>query len=57
MLETFLLRYFLSRFLALFNINNDEAIDDEIFKNENDDEISKDENDDETLRNRRARVR
>ena len=58
-------RCFLSRFLALFNTNNDEAIDDEAFEDVNDDEIindetSEDESDDETAKtlcNRRTRVR
>ena len=57
MSEVFLLRYFLSRFLALFNINN-ETIDDETFKDVNDNETFK--SDDEIikiLRDRRTRVR
>ena len=51
-------RYFLSRFLALSNTDENEAIDDETSKN--DDETSKDVNDDETaetLCDRRTRVR
>ena len=53
--EIFLSRYFLlylSRFLALFNIKNDEAIDNETFKDVCDDEII----DDEILRDSRARI-
>ena len=48
MSEVFLSRYFLSRFLALSNINDEKAINDEAFKDVSDDEIIK--NDNETLR-------
>ena len=51
MSEIFLSRCFLSRFLALSDINKDEAIDDETSEDVNDDEIIK------TLCNRRTRVR
>ena len=55
-------RCFLSRFLALFNINNDEAINDEASEDVSDNEAFKndDDDDDETVKalcNRRARVR
>ena len=53
MLKIFLLRYFLSRFLALFNINNNEIINDKAFKDVSDNEIiiNKNDNDNEILRN------
>ena len=44
----FLSRYFLSRFLALSNIDDDEVINDEIFKNVSNNEII--ENDDEVIK-------
>ena len=50
-------RYFLSRFLALSDINENEIINDEIFKDVSDDETSESDNETvKTLRDRRARV-
>ena len=55
----FLLRYFLSRFLTLFNINN-KIINDEVFKDENDNEninnkVFKNNNDNEIINNKALR--
>ena len=43
-LSFFLLRYFLLRFLALFNINNNKIINDEAFKDVNNNKIFKSDN-------------